>query len=661
MKPHVFVAMPFGKKSGHDGEIIDFNAVYNDLLKPAAESIGLAVFRADQEQAAGDIKTDMFQELLIADLVIVDLTLDNPNVWYELGIRHALRARGVVLVQGPRANQPFDIYTDRKYNYSIKNGVPDPATLEWAKAAIANMIKATLESWHGRKISPVYQLLPNLEEPQWRTLKVGNVLEFWQAHDAWEKRIDLARKCGHIGDILVLADEAPIAAFRAEARIKAGTALRKAEHFDFALEQLEQGLAVDPANIAGQREKGICLQRLAVQGKPGYTLEKARDHYRDLLESHPNDSETLALLGRVDKDAWTDTWRHNDWNTEQKREEAAYQKPFLRAAIESYRQAFRHNQGHYYSGINALTLMHLYRYLTGNSHYDAEIEIMNGAVRFSADCETEPNQQFWANATLGDVEILVGTPETVTAAYQEAIAKAEKDWFALNSTLAQLRFLQDLDFRSDCVAAGVKAFERALQRLRPPEKQPRQILLFSGHMVDAPDREVPRFPLEKVPQAEAAIAGVLDRLGAGPEDLALTQGASGGDLIFAEACQARGVKLQLLQPYPEPDFIERSVVPALGDWPGRYYRVKAKLAPEQSLRCMINELGKLGGNAYERCNLWLLNNALAYGPEKVRFVCLWDGGDGDGLGGTRHMLEQVKKRTGQVIWLDTRKLGGVYE
>lgn len=84
MKPHAFVAMPFGSKPGQDGARIDFDAVYRDLLKPAIEAAGLEVFRADEEQAAGDIKADMFQELLIADLVVVDLTLDNPNVWYEL-------------------------------------------------------------------------------------------------------------------------------------------------------------------------------------------------------------------------------------------------------------------------------------------------------------------------------------------------------------------------------------------------------------------------------------------------------------------------------------------------------------------------------------------------------------------------------------------------
>ncbi|MCB1943290.1 MAG: tetratricopeptide repeat protein, partial [Candidatus Accumulibacter sp.] len=114
MKPHAFVAMPFGSKPGHDGQLIDFNRVYTEYIRPALEAAGLEVFRADEEPRAGDIRTDMFQELLVADLVVADLTLDNPNVWYELGVRHALRARGVVLVQGPRPNQPFDIYTDRK-------------------------------------------------------------------------------------------------------------------------------------------------------------------------------------------------------------------------------------------------------------------------------------------------------------------------------------------------------------------------------------------------------------------------------------------------------------------------------------------------------------------------------------------------------------------
>ncbi|MEI2421983.1 hypothetical protein V6O07_17025, partial [Arthrospira platensis SPKY2] len=80
MAQHVFVAMPFGCKEG-----IDFDAVYHELIRPALEGAGFVVFRADEETRAGDIRADMFQELLVADLVVAELTLDNPNVWYELG------------------------------------------------------------------------------------------------------------------------------------------------------------------------------------------------------------------------------------------------------------------------------------------------------------------------------------------------------------------------------------------------------------------------------------------------------------------------------------------------------------------------------------------------------------------------------------------------
>ncbi|MDH4052819.1 MAG: toll/interleukin-1 receptor domain-containing protein, partial [Rubrivivax sp.] len=144
MKPHAFVAMPFGSKPDAEGRAIDFNRVYAELIGPALEDAGCEVFRADQELRAGDIRSDMFQELLVADLVVADLTLDNPNVWYELGVRHALRARGVLLLQGPRAHQPFDIYTDRKLRYGLAGGVPDPATIEVDRGRIAAMARATL-------------------------------------------------------------------------------------------------------------------------------------------------------------------------------------------------------------------------------------------------------------------------------------------------------------------------------------------------------------------------------------------------------------------------------------------------------------------------------------------------------------------------------------
>lgn len=661
IKPHAFVAMPFGIKPDREGQPIDFNRVYAELIRPALESAGMSAFRADEEMRGGDIRVDMFQELLIADLVIADLSIENPNVWYELGVRHALRARGVVLISGGQATKAFDVYTDRKLSYGLRNGGPDPDTLEDDRQRLCEMIEATMNSWHGRKISPVYKLMPNLIEPDWKRLRIGDLREFWEAYDAWEERIANARRCGKVGDMLVLADEAPVSAFRASAWIRAGKALRRIGHFGFGLEQLNKGLEIDPDDVDGRREKGICLQRLALQDVPGFHLDMARSHYYAMLQQDDGDAETWALLGRVEKDAWVTSWRRRDATQQQQVDDARYEKSRLREAIRCYEKAFRNDPKHYYSGINAVALMHIFRHLTDADDYDEAIDTMTGAVRFATVCETDNEAQFWSRATRGDLEVLGGTPASAEGAYQDAVAIDRGNWFALNSCRDQLLILRELGFANDRVDVGIEVFDRAIDRLPIPgrEWEPTRVFLFSGHMVDAPDRESERFPESKVDAAGERIAELMRELNAGPDDLALTQGACGGDLLFAEACQSLNVRMTWLQPFQEPDFILRSVVRCGEHWRRRY--LDARQHASNSILAAPQSLGEPPdyappGYAYERCNLWLLYTALAWGIDKVHFVCLWNGAGGDGPGGTAHMYEEVAKRTGQVHWIDTREL-----
>jgi hypothetical protein len=68
----------------------------------------------------------MFQDLLMAELVVADLTVDNPNVWYEIGVRHALRTSGAVLTFALRSRLPFDLNGQRMLHYTLTDGVPDP-------------------------------------------------------------------------------------------------------------------------------------------------------------------------------------------------------------------------------------------------------------------------------------------------------------------------------------------------------------------------------------------------------------------------------------------------------------------------------------------------------------------------------------------------------
>lgn len=658
MSLHVFVAMPFGSKAADDGCLVDFDRVYGELVRPALESLGLQVLRADEEQSAGDIRADLFQELLMADLVVADLTLDNPNVWYELGIRHALRARGVILIQGPRRAQPFDIYTDRKLTYHLRDGAPDPQTLAADIAALANMAKMALDAWGCRKTSPVYCLLPNLEEPDWTRLRVGNALEYWDSHDKWATRVEVARNANRPEDILVLADEAPATPLRVAAHLKAGEALRRMQHFNFALEQCDRALDFAPDNREAARQRGVCLHQLG-------RTDEARAAFRRLIDDNEGDIDAWELLGRLDKEEWVNAWRIPGHTPEQMRSDAAYEDALLRDTILSYSRAFRASPGHYQAGINAVMLMHVYRELTGDPRYANEAAIMAGGVAWAASCERDDAKRFWALTNLGALAIIDKDPAAVGTAFREAIAHVDNDWLALEATRKHMGLLALLGFRPDNVKAALDTLERAMQRMKPPSSrhQPDKVFLFSGHMVDRPDRPEPRFPADQAPIAAARIGELLDSLGAGPDDLAFAQGAAGGDILFAEACLARGVPFQMLLPLEEPDFIEASILPSADGeaWRQRYLALRDKLtlAP----RIMPDELGPLPRdrdgrekNAFERCNQWLLYSALAQGLSRVRFICLWDGGGGDSPGGTAHMVREVKRRTGQVNWLDTRQL-----
>ena len=187
---------------------------------------------------------------------------------------------------------------------------------------------------------------------------------------------------------------------------------------------------------------------------------------------------------------------------------------------------------------------------------------------------------------------------------------------------------------------------------------PRQAIVFTGHMVDAPDRPVPRFPAALVERAAKRIDAALAAIDAGPRDLAFTQGAAGGDLLFAEACLARGVPLKLLLPLAEREFVAQSLLPVTdGDtWHARFRAVVARLAQAPGEAPQV--LGALGDgeDPFVRGNLWLLDSALAAAAERLCCICLWDGGGGDGPGGTRHLVDAVRDAGGTVVRIDTHAL-----
>jgi hypothetical protein len=132
------------------------------------------------------------------------------------------------------------------------------------------------------------------------------------------------------------------------------------------------------------------------------------------------------------------------------------------------------------------------------------------------------------------------------------------------------------------------------------------------------------------------------------------------ELGVRHALRARGI-IQIKckrdhMPFDEPTFLHNSVTFAGNVWCDRFHKVKKN--PNTKLYIMPEELGMLpkGIDAYTRNNLWQLYTALAWNPEKVQFICLWDRKEGDGPGDTKDMYDRVLKHFGQVYILDTNEL-----
>lgn len=121
-----FVVMAIGEQSYGETKIssAELKSKYSDLIKEAILKSypDMDVTRADEVAVPGSITSDIVARIIHADIVVADVTYPNPNVFYELGLRHASRSGTIIIKDrsGPRV--PFDIAHLRYIEYD--NTIP---------------------------------------------------------------------------------------------------------------------------------------------------------------------------------------------------------------------------------------------------------------------------------------------------------------------------------------------------------------------------------------------------------------------------------------------------------------------------------------------------------------------------------------------------------
>ncbi|MBR8243894.1 hypothetical protein [Burkholderia multivorans] len=206
-KQPCFVISPIGA----DGSDVRRRAdqIFRHVITPAVEAHGFEAIRADKISEPGLITTQIIQHIVEDPLVIADLTGSNPNVFYELAIRHAIRKPLVQIIQKDE-KIPFDVAGMR----TIPVDHHDLDSVQEAKSEIEKQVKAVLGKQPDEIESPIsvsleLQALRRSENPEDRTLAeiVSAIADLRTDISSIEKKISTESTIPH-ESILKLIDRA---------------------------------------------------------------------------------------------------------------------------------------------------------------------------------------------------------------------------------------------------------------------------------------------------------------------------------------------------------------------------------------------------------------------------------------------------------------------
>ena len=154
-----FYISPIGDEESEDRKHADL--FLGQIVEPALEEFGLKVIRADHIGKPGMITAQIIDYILKAKLVVADLSFHNPNVFYELALRHACRLPTVQIIRS-RDKIPFDLDQFRTVQIDTTDIYSLVPNLQSYKAEIATQVRSVLQNPDSVD-NPLSTYYPNLK------------------------------------------------------------------------------------------------------------------------------------------------------------------------------------------------------------------------------------------------------------------------------------------------------------------------------------------------------------------------------------------------------------------------------------------------------------------------------------------------------------------
>jgi hypothetical protein len=646
-----FVIRPFDVKKNSRGVEVNFQAVHDLLIAPALRKAGILGDTVGEIIEAGNIRKDMFALIAEADLVVCDVTVHNANVFYELGIRHALRRGHTILIRGGGSadTPPFDVLTDRFLTYD--SDAPDKSVDQLAATIAATRNKLV------KNDSPVFTYLPQLSE--------AGAAALGEVPDDLNEEVARAKSSGMKGWLRLLAKEVGGMRFEWAALRSIARALWELQDVDVAIDRW--------SHIADNHERTDVEANLALSNLFERKYRKDRniqwltrsDQAIERLNKsklrREQKAEVRALEGRNAKTRWRVGL--SGTTLEERRKQAITAK--LRESYEAYREAYLLDMNHYWSGIAALQMAIIARSLSREAGWrrlfasdakageyamrlDEEIAGLRASVSLAvSDTSYSAGKKVdaWLAITRADLQFLFDdNPERVEQAYVDALT--DRDAFAWGAARGQLALFAELGIHEDLAEQVIRSVDKIVT---PPGTPPR-VVVFAGHRIDEQGRESPRFPASSEERARTAIRAALQRLQQeSPSLRVLASAAPGSDILCHELCRELGIESIICLPMPT-DAVARLAYGVLDGWRNRFFKLvnSGKLLQLSDQEGLPRWLRSSDVDAWERGNVWTLEMARSDGLGEATLLALWDGKpDGDARGGTGHMV-RIAREAGSV-------------
>lgn len=439
--------MPFGRKTDAAGRVTNFDSVFQKIIVPGVEKAGLEPIRADEEKIGGTIHKPMFERLMLCHYAVADITGANPNVFYELGIRHALRPATTAIVFLEGTIIPFDVALVRGISYKT-DGAGEPVQFEIPQAAIAAHLTAARNAPHDD--SPIFQLVDVLPHWQIDHAKTDVFRDQVEYSKKYKQRLAAALRAGPEAVKQIAADPALKNLNDVEAGIIVDLylSLRDVEAYAAMIELYERM----PRPL--QRAK-LIREQLGFALNRAERFEDAERVLKEVIAEFGPSSETNGLLGRIYKDRWTNA-------KDAGRPEA---RALLRRAIDSYLAGFEADWRDAYPGVNAVTLMEQ------QDQPDPRKAKILPVVSYSVMRKVATNPDYWDYATLLELGVLGNDRAAVDENLAEVAALARHAW-EVESTKHNLGLIREARQTRNEDTVWIQAIEAELQRMADGLKSP---------------------------------------------------------------------------------------------------------------------------------------------------------------------------------------------